>query len=135
MTLINRAKAALEGATPGPWGITPHTTYKEEAIDGEFDNIGPVRVDYIYHVDDIWIVCPPPDADLIALAPDLARLAVAAGELAEAIEELIASSDGVYGLHLNGDPAPWGSLTEGGSIQEWLLPLARFRAIAGEAGE
>ena len=115
MTLINRAKAALEGATPGPWGIAPHTTYKEEAIDGEFDNIGPVSVDYIYHVDDIWIVCPPPDADLIALAPDLARLAVAAGELAEAvdrIENLTAKDAAIV-----------------------ASALARFRAIAGEAGE
>ena len=108
MTLIDRAKAALEGATPGPWGITPHTTYKEDAKDGEFDKIGPVSVDYIYHVDDIWIVCPPADADLIALAPDLARLAVAADELAN----LAADED------MEERP-------------ELAAAIARFRAIAG----
>lgn len=86
--LIERAKEALENATPGPWEATPHKTYNEDVVEGEFDNIGPLGVDFIYHVDDIWITCPTPDARLIALAPDLARLAIAAGELVEAVDRI-----------------------------------------------
>lgn len=37
---------------------------------------------------------------------------------------LINESGGVYGLHLNGDPAPWAELMIGGRFEEWLLPLA-----------
>ena len=131
MTLIDRAKAALEGATPGPWGITPHTTYKEDTIDGEFDNIGPVRVDYIYHVDDIWIVCPPPDADLIALAPDLARLAVAADELARSLASCIARLENLARSDFVGsvDDIDFERL-----FRIHRADLARFRAIAGGGG-
>lgn len=34
---------------------------------------------------------------------------------------LINSSQGVYGLHLNGDGAPWDSLRTGGQFEAWLL--------------
>jgi hypothetical protein len=38
----------------------------------------------------------------------------------------------VYGLHLNGDGAPWDSLRTGGFFEEWLLD---FDKAAQEAGE
>ena len=38
-----------------------------------------------------------------------------------AILDLINSSQGVYGLHLNGDGAPWESLRTGGQFEAWLL--------------
>ena len=38
-----------------------------------------------------------------------------------AVESLINDSHGVYGLHLNGDLAPWASLRTGGQFEEWLL--------------
>ena len=47
-----------------------------------------------------------------------------------AVSALIADSSGVYGLHLNGDPAPWDELLSGGRFEEWL---ADFDAARGES--
>lgn len=41
-----------------------------------------------------------------------------------AIRDLISSSYGVVGLHLNGDSADWDSLLEGGGYEEWLIDLS-----------
>lgn len=38
----------------------------------------------------------------------------------ESVRALINDSSGVYGLHLNGDPAPWSELEFGGRFEEWL---------------
>lgn len=94
--LIERAKEALEGATPRPWVV--------EAPD-RWGNIDVVTVDD-------WVVCEKAshDAHLIALAPDLARLAVAAGELAEVMQE--------YSKHTDWFP------------QKAYHALTRFRAIS-----
>jgi len=47
--------------------------------------------------------------------------------LVETLDDLIASSTGVCGLHLNGDDASWGELQEGGQFQEWLQPFDEAR--------
>ncbi|MBM7455220.1 hypothetical protein HNR62_001080 [Oceanisphaera litoralis] len=52
-------------------------------------------------------------------------LAAHAASLTECFDDLIASSEGVTGLHGNGEIAPWGDLTEGGRFEEWLLPLSQ----------
>lgn len=53
--------------------------------------------------------------------------AAAAPELLEAltrlvhdINDLMSNSEGVAGLHLNGDLAPWSDLDEGGHFSPWL---------------
>jgi hypothetical protein len=52
-----------------------------------------------------------------------------------AITDLINDSEGVYGLHRNGDPAPWSELTLGGRFEEWIgLPLANADAAIAKAG-
>lgn len=38
----------------------------------------------------------------------------------EAVHCLIEQSGGVYDLHLNGDPAPWSELRQGGAFEDWL---------------
>ena len=38
-----------------------------------------------------------------------------------AAADLMDNSSGVYGLHLNGDGAPWGELRTGGMFEEWLV--------------
>ena len=38
-----------------------------------------------------------------------------------AVQDLIEQSQGVYGLHLNGDGAPWNSLRTGGQFEQWLI--------------
>ena len=58
------------------------------------------------------------DAKRIAeLEAEVARLRKAHA----AMLDLINSSQGVYGLHLNGDGAPWDSLRTGGQFEAWLL--------------
>ena len=37
-----------------------------------------------------------------------------------AVRDLMNSSSGVCGLHLNGDYATWGELERGGRFKEWL---------------
>lgn len=63
-------------------------------------------------------------------------LAAAERELAgvrkalRAVEGLMEESQGVYGLHLNGDTSPWSELRTGGRFEEWL---AEFDAALGNA--
>ena len=47
--------------------------------------------------------------------------------LVQDIGDLIANSEGVAGLHMNGDVAPWESLTEGGEFGAWLGSFDRLR--------
>lgn len=47
-------------------------------------------------------------------------LLITALQVIDDLQSLIGDSDGVYGLHLNGDPAPWSDLTMGGKYEEWL---------------
>lgn len=50
-------------------------------------------------------------------------LAAHIGRLTSDIHELMDNSDGVAGLHLNGDMAPWSELKQGGRLESWLLSL------------
>lgn len=49
---------------------------------------------------------------------------------AKALQDLISDSGGVYGLHLNGDMAPWDSLLAGGKYEEWLVAHSRVADTA-----
>lgn len=55
-------------------------------------------------------------------------LAALAAELVHDLDDLIGNSEGVAGLHKNGDLAPWHSLTEGGAFETWLMSLDAMRA-------
>ena len=39
----------------------------------------------------------------------------------KAVEDLMNNSEGVMGLHLNGDIAPWSELRTEGRFEEWLV--------------
>lgn len=39
----------------------------------------------------------------------------------ESVRSLINESEGVIGLHLNGDIATWNELENGGYMEEWLI--------------
>lgn len=72
------------------------------------------------------------DARLRAAAPDLLD---ALNEMLNDIEGLIGESAGVYGLHMNGDLAPWSELEEGGRFER-LSSMSKARAaIAKATGE
>ena len=43
----------------------------------------------------------------------------------KSVEALIDESEGVYGLHLNGDLAPWDELLAGGRYEDWLYDLSK----------
>jgi hypothetical protein len=45
------------------------------------------------------------------------------------LDALIDSSEGVAGLHLNGDVASWGSLRKGGRFETWLMRMDEARAF------
>jgi len=49
----------------------------------------------------------------------------------DAVCDLIGESEGVTGLHLNGDIATWGELLRGGAFEEWLSALSD---VIGERG-
>lgn len=58
-----------------------------------------------------------------ALRVERDELAAHAERLKNHMLGLQQSSDGVSGLHLNGDLATWDELMEGGRFEEWLLPF------------
>jgi hypothetical protein len=68
--------------------------------------------------------CPNDDVILRQQAADeIERLTAEVSRLRAAIhsvEILMQSSEGVAGLHLNGDVAPWYELLPGGRFEEWL---------------
>lgn len=41
-----------------------------------------------------------------------------------AVEALMSESYGVAGLHMNGDNASWGELSQGGRFEEWLIDFS-----------
>ena len=55
-------------------------------------------------------------------------LVKAAGDALQQLDDLIANSEGVAGLHKNGDVADWESLMDGGAFGEWLYKLEELRA-------
>lgn len=69
-----------------------------------------------------------PEPDTVA-ADAWDALAALVGE----IDDLIDESGGVYGLHLNGEPAPWGEILQGGRFERLCsLYDARRLLIGGE---
>ena len=48
----------------------------------------------------------------------------------KAVAGLMDNSSGVYGLHLNGDEAPWDELRTGGYMEEWLVEFDEALSIA-----
>lgn len=52
--------------------------------------------------------------------------------LVQDLDDLIQHSEGVAGLHMNGDVADWGSLTEGGTFGDWLSSYDRLRHALDE---
>lgn len=117
--LIERAKEALEGATPGPWWTDGRYSGREMgcAIIAARTDSGPLpgnptrgMVAWASAVLNTEARRCESNARLIALSPDLARLAVAAGELADCID----AHQAVYQ----------------GMMPQTLKALDRFRAIS-----
>ncbi len=65
----------------------------------------------------------------------VARLVDAATVFAHDVRDLTANSEGVAGLHLNGDVADWESLLPGGSFSPWLQSIADLEDLLTEIKE
>jgi hypothetical protein len=115
--LIDRAKEALEGATPGPWVTYQRDGSSHLRFVSRADR--PLPIARVEPVPEAYATTQDIEANarLIALAPDLARLAVAAGELAEVSERAIRISKEHDDFRLYAMEPMWQA-------------LARFRAIA-----
>ena len=74
--------------------------------------------------------------ELSSLRADKAALQRKVKELESvlnSVEVLMDESDGVCGLHFNGDNAPWSELLEGGRFEEWLIDFSQALNSAKEA--
>lgn len=61
-------------------------------------------------------------------------LTEALARLLHDVDDLMDNSEGVTGLHQNGDVAPWSELAEGGNFEPWLgEALAQAREAVSEA--
>lgn len=67
------------------------------------------------------------------LKAQVTKLQVVLAELVHDVEELVAHSGGVYGLHLNGDPAPWSDLLSGGRYGQWLEQLEKAKIVLSDS--
>ena len=145
--LINRAKEALDGATPGPW-VGCNMTHQDHGGQMTPEELGeyvcnsvkmgdPNRFLFVsanHHDGNDVDVCHTGNGPrgtfntaLIALAPDLARLSIAAGELADAGTSLDKAASKVPSMGAQTGPQ-WTQLVI--AIQSHRSALARFRAIA-----
>jgi hypothetical protein len=59
---------------------------------------------------------------------DVAGMVEAAKAVLHDIDDLVASSEGVAGLHMNGQVADWESLLDGGEFGAWLSSPEVLRA-------
>lgn len=57
------------------------------------------------------------------------ELVEAAARVAADVADLAAHSEGVAGLHMDGDLAPWGSLLDGGEFGAWLGSVAELEEV------
>ena len=68
-----------------------------------------------------------PLAEALAV-PEVAVLVGYAEAVLFDLDALVNNSEGVSGLHMNGEIAPWESLLDGGSFGSWLSSLEVLRA-------
>jgi hypothetical protein len=78
--------------------------------------------------------CPNPDdaawiAERLNLAAKLEKENAILKKGIAAVRDLIDGSNGVSGLHLNGDIADWDSLCEGGIFEEWLIDFNEAESL------
>jgi hypothetical protein len=121
----------LVGTTPGPWttrllptpgGFTVETN-REYAGDrwwiADMGDSGHIGTEEREANAKLIAQAPSLAAENALLAEQVERLREALRKCVSGFDDLVNDSHGVYGLHLKGDPSPWGELTEGGRFEEW----------------
>lgn len=128
MTTLEALKQLCGEATPGPWRAheAPYNGYNDPWV-GTLEEVYICQTVYdmqsttqVHNVD--------ADTNFIAASnPQTIRQLIDLVEKQQAginaVLDLVSDSDGVYGLHRNGDPAPWTELMDGGRFEEWLNPV------------
>lgn len=94
-TLADKARAAMEGATEGPWRVEYKCGQTRLIAGGEC-----TMCDEPYYP---WVPENPSDWDLFALAPDLARAVIAAEALANSVDDIILWLQNDLGADIPGD--------------------------------
>ena len=75
------------------------------------------------------------EALALGMASKLEKLEKHANALVDDLHCLINESDGVAGLHLNGNIANWDELTKGGACEWWLSSLDELQDLLKEKNE
>ena len=105
--------------------LAPEYGYETRAETRQFDPASPngrLMIDVCARIRSALTVTPPPDA------VKMAALVEASAIFVKDVRDLIANSEGVSGLHLNGDVADWDSLLPGGAFEPWLKSIAELDA-------
>lgn len=111
------------------WKVAPRKATTEMRLAGQksLPNDTRGRAAYAVDVFDAMLdAAPSPPA--LRVGSELYKHRHAVAGLVDDIDGLIAESSGVYGLHLNGDPAPWDELVEGGRFER-LTHLQAVREL------
>ena len=134
-------KALEMGPTPGPWVVCPTnsgTFVKSERVSGYLAEVRHCRTTQDVKADAHLIAACDPDT-IRALLEERDTLAAAiaqrpagrvhdlAAPLVDELDGLVGESDGVSGLHLNGDVATWDEMLPGGRFER-LSSLDELRA-------
>jgi hypothetical protein len=115
-------RAHSDAATQGKWGADLHGTSAQRS---EYEPSIFVAVNYHPHnpaanTAFITALVNAFRAGELVHVSEVERLIIAAKSLVSDIEDLARDSEGVAGLHLNGDVTTWSSLMAGGAYQDWL---------------
>lgn len=128
----------LEKATPGPWAV--RYDYVVQAPSFDDGRLVPVAQPYGVNSDgtDLFanarLIAAARNA-LPALLDEIDALRAALHTLICEVVGLVEESEGVYGLHLNGDPSPWEELLPGGRFERLTSLHDAEALIAPPQGE
>lgn len=106
--------------SPAPWTYHSQSRGYHQRYDWIEDANGQTVIEHVGWIDGPRI-CREVNAH--------ASLKESLTNLVQSLDGLISESGGVYGLHKNGDPAPWSELTEGGQFDRWLTALDQARSF------
>lgn len=111
--------------TPGPWTVDGPP--QNQIVWSSAEN----RVCFLAHTNGLDDERDLATGRLIAAAPDLYK---ALRGLLDELTALMGESEGVAGLHLNGDIAPWSELSPGGAYEHLGQINAAYDALAKAEG-
>ncbi len=86
---------------------------RNKALKGEVERLHTANLDSV-------AVCEQALQAKVAAEQERDQLKAQINSMKQAIDDLVRNSEGVAGLHQNGEMAPWDELLTGGRFEEWL---------------